>query len=47
MGHHRELTAAMRARAPEWAAVVMRAHIIAARTVLLNVDVMEHRQGET
>jgi DNA-binding GntR family transcriptional regulator len=47
MGHHRELTAAMRARAPEWAAVVMRAHIIAARTVLLNTDVTEHRQGET
>lgn len=36
MSHHRELAAAIRAGAPEWAASVMRSHIIAARTVLLN-----------
>jgi DNA-binding GntR family transcriptional regulator len=38
MGHHRELVAAMRAGAPEWAGSVMRSHLIAASTVLLDND---------
>ena len=36
MGHHRELVAALRARAPAWAGSVMRSHIIAAHTVLMS-----------
>lgn len=39
MGHHRELTAAIRAGVPEWAGSVMRSHIAAARAVLLDADV--------
>lgn len=35
MGHHRELTAAMRAGAADWAQSVMCSHIMAARSVLL------------
>ncbi|MCW2721893.1 MAG: hypothetical protein QOG20_4753 [Pseudonocardiales bacterium] len=38
MGHHRELTAAIRAGVPEWAGSVMRSHIIAARAVLVEAD---------
>ncbi|GAA4711865.1 GntR family transcriptional regulator [Pseudonocardia yuanmonensis] len=38
MGHHRELTAAIRAGSPEWAGSVMRSHIIAARAALLGAD---------
>jgi DNA-binding GntR family transcriptional regulator len=47
MGHHRELAAAIRARAPEWAGTVMRSHIIAARTVLLNADGAADSEGES
>ena len=47
MGHHRELAAAMRAGAPEWAGAVMRSHIIAARTVLVNSDGAADPEGET
>lgn len=36
MSHHRELTAAMRARSPEWAAAVMQTHVLAAHSVLLD-----------
>jgi DNA-binding GntR family transcriptional regulator len=45
MSHHRELAAAIRAGAPEWAATVMRSHIIAARTVLLNASAADS-EGE-
>jgi DNA-binding GntR family transcriptional regulator len=38
MGHHRELTAAINARVPEWAGSVMRSHIMAARAVLIEAD---------
>lgn len=41
MSHHREIAAAIRSREPEWAATVMRSHIIAARTVLVNADSTE------
>lgn len=47
MGHHRELTAALRAGAPDWAASVMRSHIIAARAVLLDPAVTADPEGET
>jgi DNA-binding GntR family transcriptional regulator len=47
MGHHRELGAAMRAGAPEWAGSVMRSHIIAARTVLVSSDGVADLEGET
>lgn len=47
MGHHRELVAAMRAGAPEWAGSIMRSHIIAARTVLVNSDGAADPEGET
>jgi DNA-binding GntR family transcriptional regulator len=36
MNHHRELVDAIRAGAPEWAGSVMRSHIIAAGSVLVN-----------
>jgi DNA-binding GntR family transcriptional regulator len=38
MGHHRELAAAIQAGAPEWAGSVMRSHIVAARTVLVDSE---------
>lgn len=38
MGHHRELTAAIRAGVPEWAGSVMRSHVIAARAALVEAD---------
>jgi DNA-binding GntR family transcriptional regulator len=47
MGHHRELVAAMRAGAPEWAGAVMQSHIIAARTVLVNSGGAADPEGET
>lgn len=47
MGHHRELVAAMRAGAPEWAGSIMRSHIVAARTVLVNSDGAADPEGET
>lgn len=47
MGHHRELADAVRARSPEWAGSVMRSHIIAARTVLMNSDGAADPEGET
>lgn len=46
MGHHRELAAAMRAGAPDWAGSVMRSHIIAARTVLVSSDGRAGPEGE-
>lgn len=46
MGHHRELAAAMRAGAPEWAGSVMRSHIVAARTVLLDSEGRPEPEGE-
>jgi DNA-binding GntR family transcriptional regulator len=46
MGHHRELAAAMRASIPEWAGSVMRSHVIAARTVLVNSDSAADPEGE-
>lgn len=45
MGHHRELVAALRAGVPEWAGSVMRSHIIAARTVLVNSEDSAHHEG--
>ncbi|QOC92316.1 GntR family transcriptional regulator [Micromonospora craniellae] len=36
MAHHRDLVAALRARDAEWASSTMRAHVLAARTVLLD-----------
>jgi DNA-binding GntR family transcriptional regulator len=39
MAHHRDLVAALRARDAEWASSTMRAHVRAARTVLLNAMV--------
>lgn len=36
MNHHRELAAAIRSGVPEWAGSVMRSHIIAAGTVLVD-----------
>ena len=47
MGHHRELAAAMRAGDPEWAGSVMRSHVIAARTVLVNSGPAADPEGET
>jgi DNA-binding GntR family transcriptional regulator len=47
MSHHRELAAAIRARAPEWAGTVMRSHILAARTVLLDADGAADSEGES
>jgi DNA-binding GntR family transcriptional regulator len=47
MGHHRELVAAMRAGALEWAGAVMQSHIIAARTVLVNSGGAADPEGET
>jgi DNA-binding GntR family transcriptional regulator len=38
LAHHRELIAAFDARDGEWAASVMRSHILAARAVLLRAD---------
>lgn len=46
MGHHRELTAAIRAGAPEWASSVMRSHIIAAHTVLVSSESAPDPAGE-
>ncbi|MGC5331137.1 GntR family transcriptional regulator [Micromonospora sp. DT62] len=39
MAHHRDLVAALRARDAEWASSTMRAHVLAARTVLLDAMV--------
>ncbi|MFG1777853.1 GntR family transcriptional regulator [Micromonospora sp. NPDC049051] len=39
MAHHRDLVAALRARDADWAASTMRAHVLAARTVLLDAMV--------
>jgi DNA-binding GntR family transcriptional regulator len=47
MGHHRELAAALRAGAPDWAGSVMRSHIAAARTVLVSSDGKPGREGGT
>jgi len=47
MGHHRELVAALRARAPAWAGAVMKSHIVAAHTVLMNSDGGADPEGET
>lgn len=47
MGHHRELTAALRAGVPDWAASVMRSHIIAARAVLMDSTVAADPEGDT
>jgi DNA-binding GntR family transcriptional regulator len=45
LNHHRDLTAAMRARSPDWAASVMQSHVLASRSGLLQRQLSQESAG--
>lgn len=47
MANHRDLVAALRAKDPEWASSTMRAHVLSARTVLLEAMVDSAESPDT